>query len=140
MALLLQIGGAAVASLGTLYFTTLTYSLRELSRARLAAYFDRAGDDHWLQATMDKRDELILVTAVGRLVCNTFLLVCTLLAFHYTGWELWQQYTAAVVVAGTITLLCSVALPNALARYSGAAIVGQSARTLHVLRAILSPI
>ncbi len=140
MALLLQIGGAAVASLGTLYFTTLTYSLRELSRGRLAAYFDRVGDDHWLDATIDKRDDLILVTAVGRLLCNTLLLVTVLLAFNHTGWKLWHQYAAAVIVAGTITLLCSVALPNALARYSGPAIVGQSARALHLLRAILAPV
>lgn len=140
MPLALTIASAAIAAIGSLYFTTLTYALRELSRARLAAYFDKVGDDHWLDATMDRREDLILVTAFGRMLCNTLLLVAILLSFQHTGWGLWQHYTAAVIVAGIVTLICSVALPNALARYNGAAIVGRSARMLHLMRAMFAPI
>jgi putative hemolysin len=138
---LLLAAGAGVAAMGSLYFTTLTYALRELSRARLADYFDKAGGaERWLDVTLDNRDELILVTAFGRMISNTLLLVFVLLAFHGRGFELWQQYAIGVTIAIVVTLMCSVAMPHALAKYAGHTIVGQSARFLHVLRMVFSPV
>ncbi|HEV7302041.1 MAG TPA: hemolysin family protein [Tepidisphaeraceae bacterium] len=140
MSPLLNFAAIAVAGVGSLYFTSLTYALRELSRARLSDYFDKTGDDRWLEPTMEKQDDLILVTAIGRMFCNLFILLTILVAFSHTGWAMWQQYLSAVIVAAIYTGIVSVALPHALARHIGHAIVGQSVRFLHLMRVLLAPL
>ncbi len=140
MPIALEILGAAAASAGTLYFSSLTYSLRELSRARLADYFDKTGSEQWLQPTLDRQDDLILVTAFGRMICNTLLILAILLAFDHTGWPRWERYTFVIFLSAVVTLIFSVAIPHALARNAGESIVGKSARLLHMLAAVLWPI
>jgi CBS domain containing-hemolysin-like protein len=89
---------------------------------------------------MEKREELILVTALGRMLCNTLLLVAILLAFSQAPWPMWVEYLVAAVVAAIVTSVVSVALPHALARHAGHGLVAQSIRAIHMLRSVLSPI
>jgi putative hemolysin len=140
MPIALEIAGAAVAGLGTMYFSSLTYSLRELSRSRLADYFDRVGGEQWLQPTLDRLDDLVLVTAFGRMLCNTFLILAILLTFDHTDWSRWEKYGVVMVVGSILTLACSVAIPHALSRNAGPAMVGRSVRVLHMLATALSPV
>ncbi|HSU68689.1 MAG TPA: hypothetical protein VLJ39_17540, partial [Tepidisphaeraceae bacterium] len=57
-----------IAAFGTLVFSTLTYSLRDLSRSRLADYLERHHRSHLLDPTIEHVNELVYVTAVGRLL------------------------------------------------------------------------
>ena len=68
--------GVAVAA--TLLFSTLTYSLRDLSRVRLAEYLERHNATRWLEPTVDHADDLIFVTAVSRMLANTLLVLASL--------------------------------------------------------------
>ena len=55
----------AAAAVGSLVFSTLTYSLRDLSRVRLSDYLERRGMAQWLEPTVTHVDDLVVVTAVG---------------------------------------------------------------------------
>ena len=61
-------GAVLVSAAGSLVFSTLTYSLRELSRVKLSDYLTRRGREDWLEPTVRHSSDLILVTAVGRML------------------------------------------------------------------------
>jgi CBS domain containing-hemolysin-like protein len=129
-----------LSTMASLVFATLTYSLRDLSRVRLAEALERRGRAAWLEPTIARLNELVLATAIGRLFSNTLILLGVLHLLERAGHGTAARYTLAVLVAGTISLLFSVALPHALARYSGDSIVASSVRFLHAFRTALLPI
>src|SRR5438067_9240614 len=70
--------GIFVAALLSLFFSTLTYSLRDYSRPQLADYLERHGKPTWTECTFDRTNDLIVTTAVGRLITNLLILVFVL--------------------------------------------------------------
>ena len=70
-------GEILVAAVGSLVCSTLTYSLRELSRVRLSEYLERRGLAKWADPTMTHQGDLVFVTAVLRLLCNTGLVIAS---------------------------------------------------------------
>jgi hypothetical protein len=74
-----QWGVAAMllAAAGSLIFSTLTYSLRDLSRTRLADYLARRRRSHLLEPTLLHLNELIFVTAVARMLANTLIVLAS---------------------------------------------------------------
>lgn len=129
--LLILIAVAALCSLG---FATLTYSLRDLSRVRLGEALQRRGRSELLEPTIGRLNELVLATAIGRLLGNTLVLLGVLYLFERNGFRTAARYAWSVVTAGSISLFFSVAIPHAWARYSGDSIVAASARFLHGFR------
>jgi putative hemolysin len=129
-----------IAALGSLWFSTLTYSLREVSEARLTAYLDKHGNLALVRPTIDNRGDLTFITAIGRLFSNLFVFVGFLRAMVDTQWALEWEYLVAIVFTLTVTLFVSVAIPSALSKYAGAAIVGFHASLLQVSRVIALPI
>jgi putative hemolysin len=129
--------GAAVASL---LFSTLTYSLRELSRVRLADYLARRGRQDRLEPTMQHLGDLVFVTAVGRLFANLFIVLLALWLLDTTGYRPAARYALAAVIAGLLHLFGSVAIPNALAKHAGDALVASQVGLLHALRRALWPL
>lgn len=129
---------AAVAL--SLLFSTLTYSLREVSRGRLADFLEKRGKAQWLDPTMDHLAELIFVTAVWRLIANMLILIGILIGFDFTDLSHLLRYVLAVCITGVITLICSVAIPHAAARSFGSALVAWFAPSLGGLRAAMTPI
>lgn len=129
-----------LTSVGSLIFSTLTYSLRELSRARLSDYLDRHGLLAWLDRTMSNLIDLVFVTAVLRMIFNTALLLECL----WLGDLLFQSNAARYGFAGALgtvlTLICSIVIADVLTRHAGAAFVGMSVRLLHALRLLLTPV
>src|SRR4051794_12804079 len=115
MALYLTVGGVVVASLLSLFFSTLTYSLRDFSRVRLEEFLEKRGQLKWLQPTIDHANELIYVTALCRLLANTCVLIAFLLAFRFEGASIGVQYSLATISSMIVCLFCSVAIPHALA-------------------------
>src|SRR5438270_9533819 len=131
--------GILVAALFSLFFSTLTYSLRDYSRPQLTDYLERNGKSAWAERTIDLNNDLIVTTAIGRLVANLLILVFVLHTLVDLGWRPWPRYGMAVAITGFISLLTSVAIPHALSRHAAPAIIGFFVKFLHAWRALLIP-
>ena len=136
----LILGGLLLAAVATLVFSTVSYALRDLSRARLAEYLARRGKGAYLDPTVEHVGDLVFVTAVFRMFSNIFILLASLWLVDSTGYGPAMHYTLAAALAGLVSLFCSVMVPNALARHAGDAIVGGLVGPLHLLRRVMSPL
>jgi len=141
MTVSLLIASILIAVLGSLLFSTLTYSLRDFSRARLTDILTKRGKLEYAGPTLEHTSDLIFVTAVFRLFSNILVLIGVLRlfqerAYYSVGW----QYLLAVVVTGIITLFSSVAIPHALSRHAAEQIIAIFVGLLHGLRALLIPV
>ncbi|HWE97120.1 MAG TPA: hemolysin family protein [Tepidisphaeraceae bacterium] len=129
-----------IVAIGSLLFSTLTYALRDLPRARLAEFLERRGKSQWLEPTLDHTEDLILATAFFRMVFNTALVVLSLgFVEQFMDGRL-AAYALAALLAAVITLLCSVSLAHSLAQHAAAEVVGTFAPFIHTLRALLRPL
>ena len=141
MALYLSAGGLVAAVLLAGFFATLTYALRDYSRGRLAERLERYGRGavalDWI--TADGRD-LVFVTAAVRMAANIAILVCCFRLAAIDGGRLSVQYAVAIVVAGAITLVVSVAVPHAAARYGGESLIALCVPVLRFVAVVLLPV
>jgi CBS domain containing-hemolysin-like protein len=140
MSLYLIVGAVIVSAIGSLVFSTLTYSLREVSRVRLGEHLERRGWQRLLEPTMHHLPDLVFVTAVGRMVCNTSILLSVLLFCDEVMPFGARRYVTTAIIAVVITMFSSIAIPNALTRHAGDAVVAASVRPLQILRLVLSPL
>jgi putative hemolysin len=132
--------GVVISAALALFFSTLSYALRDFSRIRLAAALQRLGRADRLDPTLDYARDLIFVTAVARLFANIMVLIFTVALFRQSAIGMFMQYACSVLLAGFVTLLSSVAVPLAAARYAGEFWIALCVDPLHVLRVILSPV
>jgi CBS domain containing-hemolysin-like protein len=132
--------GVILSVIASLLFSAITYSLREVSRARLGDWLEVHGKSRLLEPTINHLNDLIFATAAARLVTNVIMLLLMLRLFEGAGEHWWTQYLLATAVTVLITLFCSVAIPHAAARHAAAAIVGTFAGTLLTFRVILLPV
>jgi putative hemolysin len=128
-----------LAAIASLWFSTLTYSLRELSEARLTAYLDKHRATRLLRPTLDHRGDLIFVTAVCRLFSNLLIFIGFLQLMFRTELDRTMQYLLATVFTIAVTLFVSVSIPHALAKYAGSGLVGFFAGMLQMLRVVALP-
>jgi putative hemolysin len=126
--------------LASLFFSTLTYSLRDFSRARLAEYLELHGRSRWLDPTWDHRQDLIFITAFWRLLANTLVLLGMLRLFAAPGRSINIEYLLGTLATMITLLVASVAVPHAAARYAGAKIIGAFVALLGALRFVMLPI
>jgi magnesium and cobalt transporter len=131
--------GIFVASLVSLFFSTLTYSLRDYSRPKLEDYLERHRKSEWAERTIERTSDLIFTTAIGRMIANLLILVFVLHTLVNLGWSPWPRYGMSLVITGVISLFVSVAIPHSLARHAAEAIIGFFVQFLHAWRAILLP-
>jgi putative hemolysin len=129
-----------VVAFGSLLCSALSYALRDLPRIRLAEYLERKGKQKWLEATADNMGDLILATAVWRMLFNTAAVVFSLVLLERLVPNRVLAYTLAAVLAGAIALVFSIALPNSLAQYAAAELVGSFAAFLYGLRMVMKPV
>lgn len=134
----LILGLLAVALL-SLFFSTLTFALRDFSRARLEDYLARRGRQQWLQPTVDRRADLIFLTGTARLLANIFIVIGSLRLFENRLGPV-GVYLAAAGLAIVIGLVFSVALPTALASHLGEPVIAMFIRPLHGMAAALAPL
>jgi putative hemolysin len=130
----------AVASLLSLFFSTITYSLREFSRPRLAEFLGKHNGDHWYETITDHTSDLTFVTAVCRQFANILIFVLVFAALEQTYYGKLVRYGLTVAGAGIIAVFCSIAIPHAVARYVAAEVVGFFAPVLHTLQFISAPL
>lgn len=127
-----------IAAAGSLIFSTLTYALRDLSRVRLADYLQRHNRSRWLDSIVDHAGDLIFVTALLRMLANTLIVLASVWICQPMPHPAARDLTI-FLAAAAVTLVFSVALPHALAKYAGDAMVGASAAFLNAARIALSP-
>lgn len=132
--------GILAAALMTLLCSTLTFALRSFSRARLESCLDRAGSKHLLEPTVAQTEDLIHLTAAGRLFFNVLIVIQVWYVFDHTVLHPWARYLLTVLLAGVIGLVFSVSVPTALARYVGEPALALFLRPLHAVRAVMSPL
>jgi putative hemolysin len=131
---------AAVAALASLFFSTLSYALRDFARPRLQERMERFGTARLFDEIADNASDLIFVTAVARLFANILVLVFILRIFHDLEQELWIQYFLAIAAASLITLFVSVAIPNAAANHAGETFIAVCAGFLNAMRLAMVPL
>ena len=134
--LTLAILAAIVASL---FFSTLSYALRDYSRARLDDYLAVHGRSRLLDPVVEHTHDLIFITAMARLVMNVVILLVILRAFEGVGNHWFSQYVWATTITVAITLFCSVAIPHAVAAHASEPIIGTFAGFLLGMRIVLMP-
>ena len=83
--------------------------------------------------------DLIFITAAARLFSNIMELICMLRLFALTNHSVLVQYTLAVLISGALTVLVSVIVPNAGAKYAGETFIALCAPLLLALRIALWP-
>ncbi len=141
MVLYLAAGGLVAAALVAAFFATLTYGLRDFSRGRLAERLDRYGrGEAVLDWIVQHARDLTFDTAVVRMAANILILICCLRLTAIGGGRLSVQYTVAIVLAGGVTLLMSVAVPHAAARYAGESFIALCVPVLRFVRVALLPV
>src|SRR5947199_166161 len=94
----------------------------------------------WVDRTINHADDLVFVTAVGRLVSNTALTLASVWLCEHVFAGRVGPYAAGAAVAVALGLLASVLVPNALTRHAGDAIVGLFVRPLKWMRVALLPL
>src|SRR5260221_6885017 len=103
---------------GSLFFSILSYALRDYSRARLGDYLDLQGKSRLLDPLVEHTNDLIFVTAMARLVFNVVILLCMLRVFQNPEWSWYMHYLLATAVTVIITLFCAVAIPHAVSQHA----------------------
>src|SRR2546423_15111911 len=99
----LIVAGVMVASLMALFFSSLTYSLRDFSRAKLTDLLEKRGAGKYLEPTVEHASDLIFVTAVGRLLANILVLIGVLRLLYDSELPLGVQYLLAVVITAGVS-------------------------------------
>jgi putative hemolysin len=135
--LVIALAGAAFA---TWAFATLTFSLRSISRARLAEMLEKRGKTRYLQPIVDRAADLSFAASVGRLFANIVIVLLSLNSVEQLTSRDLLRYGGAAVLAGLITLIFSVLLPQVLAEHMGTLIVASAARPLRWLSLVASPL
>jgi putative hemolysin len=138
--MILILAGIFLATLLTLFFSTLAYALRDYSRAKLEDYLAKFGRSELLEKTVDCSRDLIFVTGVCRVVANILIVVFSLKLFEDLTVRDSSRYLGALITSAILSFLFSLAIPTALARYLGEPLIAVFVRSLHTLRFMLLPL
>src|SRR4051812_36002458 len=138
--MILILAGILLATLLSLFFSTLAYALRDYSRAKLEDYLAKFGRSDMLDKTVECSRELIFITGVCRVIANMLIVVFSFRLFELLTTAPHHQYLGTILTATFLTFLFSVAVPTALARYLGEPIIAVFVRSLHTLRYLLFPL
>jgi len=129
-----------LGAVGTLIFSTLTYSLRDISRPRLADFLTRHGRERFIEPTLTHLTELVFATAVGRLAANTIIALCSVWLCQNLIANFWVRDLTIFLLASLVSLVFSVTIPLAISKYGGNEIVGASVGVLNLMRLTLTPL
>src|SRR5437763_227313 len=138
--MILILAGIFLATLLTVFFSTLAYALRDYSRAKLEDYLAKFGRSEMLDKTVDCSRELIFICGVCRVVANMAVVIFCFKLFEDITAAAAHRYLGTILTSTVLTLLFSVAVPTAVARYLGEPIIAIFVRSLHALRFVLFPL
>ena len=135
----LIIAWIAAAALLALFFSSLTYALRDFSRARLEDLLEKRGLSSYFEPTIEHANELIFATALGRLLTNILTVIGVLRLVDEFPMQPWLRYVLTIVLSAIIHTFFSVAFPHAIARHAGESTIATFVRFLHGLRTAMLP-
>jgi putative hemolysin len=131
-----------LSTLGALFFSTLSYALRNISRVQLEEALVVRRRTRALEMILSSRDRLALTAAILRLVCNTTGImavgayVMTVLPHAHPlavfGWT--------VLVTVPVMMIFAVAIPQAWAKYAGEALVARTWPALRLAHVVTWPL
>ena len=130
------------AAVGLFVFSTLAQSLRNFSRAALAAYYEKRGTPERLEGILANEEELALTASVSRAGANlvAVLSLAYLFARTFPGGGFWVFYGGTFASALVLVGLFGVVLPQAVADHAAEAFIGTFDRLLRVKRLALLPV
>jgi len=140
MSLYLCIAILFLAALASLYFSTLSYALRDFSRSKLADFLGRHGGDKWFVELTEQTEQYVFVTAVYRQIANLTIFIALFAGFETINAGIATRYAGAAVLTILVSLICSIAVPQVIAKYVAEAALGFSGPFLHLIRAVLTPL
>ena len=140
MSVYLCIAILLLASLASLFFSTLSYALRDFSRSKLADYLGRHGGDKWFEGLTEQTEQYIFVTAVFRQIANLTIFISLFAMFETLNAGLAARYAGSAFLAAMVSLVCSIGVPQVIARYVAEPALGISAPVIHILLSVLTPL
>lgn len=140
MAVWLIIAVIAASLIASLMLATLTYALRDFSRARLEDALERRNRLHLLDPITEHAGELAFLTALFRLVLNLIVLLSILHLTTTFVSGVWNQYLVALGITAVVSTLFAVTIPHALALHAGEGIIAASAGLMLATRNPLRPL
>src|SRR5262245_48578107 len=105
--MILILAGILLATLLSLFFSTLAYALRDYSRAKLEDYLARFGRSDLLDKTVDCSRELIFITGVCRVIANMLIVVFSFRFFEYVTAVAHNEYLGTIITSTVLTFLFS---------------------------------
>jgi putative hemolysin len=140
MTAILILASLALATAGSLFFSGLSYSLRDFARPRLQEEMERRGHSSLYDVISDHALDLVFLTAVLRMISNVLVVVCVLALTERSGYSRAAQYFWTVLLGAIVSLFASIAVPNAIANYAGEPLIAAIAPVLRFLLIALSPL
>lgn len=128
-----------IALLASLFFSTLTYSLRDFVHARLIEEMERRDLTAYRDSFLGHTADFAFITTTLRLIVNMAILIGVLRLLESTQWAIEWQYLAALLITGILTFICSVVIPHAVARHAPEKIISLFIPLLHFCRIIFLP-
>ena len=129
-------------SAGTLFFSVNGVALRIFSRSKLHDAFKAAHREKLTNRFVERSEKLIWTCSVYRLICNMGILLCMLIIFtrlRQNGGQT-SDYVFSFVAALAIFLVFGVAVPQALAKYTGEKILSKTYGLLAFASTLILPV
>ena len=129
-------------SAGTLFFSVNGVALRIFSRSKLHDAFKATHREKLMNLIVERSEKLIWTCSVYRLICNMGILLCMLIIFtrlRQNGGQT-SDYVFSFVVALAIFLVFGVAVPQALAKYTGEKILSKTYGLLAFASTLILPV
>lgn len=130
---------AFYASVLAMLFSTLTYSLRDFSARQTRRSPQPPRQPYLYELVIDRNNDLIFTTAVGRLLANLLVLIFILELSTNPQWNKCFHYGIAVAATSVICGICSRP-SRTLSRHAAEAIIASHARFLMGWRMLLLPL
>ena len=142
MGLILSLMVLLLAAAASFLFATLGYSLRDFSRATLAAWLEKRGKAGRLEAVLASEDELLLTSAIARAISNLVVILALVHVLNelFPSWDGAWIYALTFVVGFVFLGLVAVVLPLALAKHAAEPFIGSFSWLLRAKRLVLFPL
>lgn len=129
-------------SVGTLFFSVCTISLRIFSSAKLHDAFKERKDETGTNKLIDSSEKLVLACSLFRFICITGIPLTLILLFARPGYDTLKimDVILALIISLAIFSLLGLAIPHAWAKYAGEVTLSRAFRTLRFFTALTMPV
>jgi putative hemolysin len=139
----LLIWAALIGLFVAMLASTLAYAIRTLSRVEIEQALAKRGRVKALDAILSRRHDLALSTSALRMLATCVTIVS--IAFYFYLFFDWQSHPfkvfgTTILLATPLLLICTVAIPQAWAKYAGEATIASLWPLIRVMHRLLYPL